>query len=153
MRNLARATATAGLAVAFGLIAMPAASAATHDAASATKAKSSAPAKTSASAKKAAAQKATQKAAVDKAVARALAANRPVTVNVYYVMHDGRVVSEQGPGDNAAHEVQASGPVDMRGQNESIKTGDLEAEVDGKAVNSPVTFEVEGSEQDQGEAS
>lgn len=149
MRNLARATATAGLAVAFGFIALPTASAATHDAASATKAKSSAPAKTSASAKKAAAQK----AAVKKAVARALAANRPITVNVYYVMHDGRVISEQGPGDNAAHEVQASGPVDMRGQNESIRTGDLEAEVDGKAVNSPVTFEVEGSEQDQGEAS
>ncbi|OEV30237.1 hypothetical protein AN219_12015 [Streptomyces nanshensis] len=84
----------------------------------------------------------------------ALASGRPVTVNVYYVMHDGRVVSEQGPGDNAAHEVENhAGAVDMQTQNESVRTGDLEAEVDGKQTNIPVTFEVEGSEQDTGEVS
>lgn len=150
MRNLARATATAGLAVAFGFIAMPSASAAVHDATSATKAKSSSSAKTSASAKKAAAKKAAaKKAAVDKAVARALAGNRPITVNVYYVMHDGRVISEQGPGNNAAHEVQNSGSIDMQTQNEPITTGDLSA----RNTDGPATFQVEGSEQDTGEAS
>jgi hypothetical protein len=148
MKNLARATATAGLAIAFGIIATPSASAAVHEATGATKAKSSA---SSAASKKAAAKKAATKKAAAKAASAALA-NRPVTINVYYVMHDGRVISEQGPGDSAAHEVEGnSGAIDMQSQNESIRTGDLRAE--GKNSNSPVTFEVEGSEQDQGEAS
>ncbi len=158
MKNLARATATAGLAVAFGVIAVPSASAAVHETASSAKPKSSAAATTSAPAKKAAAKesaakraaanKAAQKAAVQKAVAKAIA-ERPVTVNVYYVMHDGRVVTEQGPGNLAAHEVENSEAVDMRTQNEPITTGDLSAD----RAEGPVTFEVEGSEQDTGEVS
>lgn len=142
----------AGLAVAFGIIAMPSASAAVHETGGAAKAKSSAPAATSKAAGKKAASKAASKSA-SKAASSALA-NRPVTFNVYYVMDNGRVISEQGPGDSAAHEIENnSGAIDMQSQNESIKTGDLEAEVDGKQTNSPVTFEVEGSEQDQGEVS
>jgi hypothetical protein len=79
-----------------------------------------------------------------------MASSRPVTVNVYYVMHDGRVVSEQGPGNSAAHQVEgSSGAVDMQTQNEPITTGDLNAEHNKGAT----TFEVEGSEQDTGEVS
>lgn len=146
MRNLARATAVAGLAVAFGVIAVPTAFAA--ESAGTTKAKSSASSATSASAKKAAAKKATAQSAAAKALA-----SRPVTVNIYYVMHDGRVISEQGPGDSAAYEVENNrGAIDVQSQTEAIRTGDLRAE--GKpGNNSPVTFEVEGSEQDQGEVS
>ena len=150
MRNLARVTATAGLAVAFAAVAVPSASAAVHQAAAPAKSKSSASAATSASAKKAAAKKAkaAQQAAVKKAVAKALA-ERPTTINIYYVMHDGRVVSEQGPGNLAAHEVESSGAVDMQSQNQPITTGDMRAD----RAEGPVTFEVEGSEQDTGEVS
>ncbi|MCH6161077.1 hypothetical protein [Streptomyces marispadix] len=141
MKNLARAITTAGVAIAVGLVGVPSASAVVKEAGkTAAAAKSSAPAKkTSASAP-----------AETTAVKAALASSRPVTVNVYYVMHDGRVVSEQGPGNSAAHQVEGnSGAVDMQTQNEPITTGDLNAEQN----KGDTTFEVEGSEQDTGEVS
>jgi hypothetical protein len=150
MRNLARAMATAGIAVTVGVVTVPSASAAVHGAGTAEAAKSASSSATSA---KSASKPAQKSAAQSKALQKALA-TRPVTVNVYYVMHDGRVISEQGPGDSAAHEVESNtGAIDMQTQNEPITTGDLEANVDGKQSNSPVTFEVEGSEQDTGEVS
>lgn len=141
MRNLARAITTAGVTLAVGLVAVPSASALVKEAPKTVAAKSSAT-----SAKKS--------SALSKTAAQALASSRPVTINVYYVMHDGRVISEQGPGNSAAHEVEGnSGAVDVQTQNEPISTGDLRAEVNGKQTDSPVTFEVEGSEQDTGEVS
>ncbi|WP_314175016.1 hypothetical protein [Streptomyces winkii] len=138
MINLARAITTAGVAVAVGLVAVPSASAVVKEAPKTVAAKASAEAKKSAKSQSAAQAQ----------------GSRPLTVNVYYVMHDGRVVSEQGPGDNAAHQVaSSSGGIDMQTQNESVNTGDLKAEADGRQSGSPVTFEVEGSEQDTGEVS
>lgn len=148
MRNLARAAATAGITVAIGLVAVPAASAAQHEAGKSVTADSASTKATSKS------SKATSASADTSAVKEAVASGRPVTVNVYYVMHDGRVISEQGPGNNAANNVEShAGAVDLQNQNESIRTGDIEAEVEGDSTNSPVTFEVEGSEQDTGETS
>lgn len=139
MRNLARAITTAGVALAVGLVGVPSASAVVKEAG-----KTAAAAKSPASAKKSSAS------AESTAVKEALASERPVTVNVYYVLHDGRVVSEQGPGDTAAHEVDSNaGAIDMQTQNEPIRTGDLNAERN----KGDVTFEVEGSEQDTGEVS
>ncbi|QPP08092.1 hypothetical protein G4Z16_18685 [Streptomyces bathyalis] len=139
MINLARAITTAGVALAVSLVAVPSASAVVREAG-----KTAAAAQSSAPAKKASAS------AGSKAVKDALASNRPVTVNIYYVLHDGRVISEQGPGDSSAHEVGSnSGAIDMQTQNEPITTGDLNAEQN----KGDVTFEVEGSEQDTGEVS
>lgn len=137
MNNLVRAVTTAGVAVAVSLVAVPSASAVVKEAGKTTTAT-----KSSASTKKASAE--------STAVKEALASQRPVTVNIYYVLHDGRVVSEQGPGNSAAHEVAGAGAIDMQTQNEPITTGDLHA---GEQNKGDVTFEVEGSEQDTGEVS
>lgn len=151
MRNLARAAATAGIAVALGIVAMPSASAAEHGAGKPAVSNSASSTASSQSPQSSKSSQSAKASADTTAVEKAVASGRPVTVNVYYVMHDGRVVSEQGPGNNAANQVENyAGAVDVQSQNESIKTGDLEAEVEGDQTNSPLTFEVEGSEQDQG---
>lgn len=140
MKNLARAITTAGVAVAVGLVGVPSASAVVKEAG-----------KTAAAAKSAPAKKTSAAPAETTAVKEAMASSRPVTVNVYYVMHDGRVVSEQGPGNSASHQVEGStGAIDMQTQNEPITTGDLNA---GDKNKGDTTFEVEGSEQDTGEVS
>lgn len=142
MINLARAITTAGVALAVSLVAVPSASAVVREAGKTA-------AKAAAQEHKTPAQKAALKKSAGKVAAQNLAA-RPVTVNVYYVMEGGRVISEQGPGDSSAHEVGSnSGTIDMQTQNEPITTGDLNAEQN----KGDVTFEVEGSEQDTGEVS
>jgi FlaG/FlaF family flagellin (archaellin) len=137
MKNLARAIATAGIAAAIGVITVPSAAAA---------AQSAAPAKSSPQ-KKAAKPAATMK----KAATKAAKSSGAVTIYVYNVYGNGNVTSEQGPGNLANAEVDANGPVDMPTQNEPIRTGDLTNNTDGD--NNESTFEVEGSEQDEGELS
>jgi hypothetical protein len=141
MKNLARAIATAGIAVAIGVITVPSAAAA---------AQSAAPAKSSA--QKSAQKKVAKPAAtMKKAATKAAKSSGAVTIYVYNVYGNGNVTSEQGPGNLANAEVDANGPVDMPTQNEPIRTGDLNNNTDGD--NNESTFEVEGSEQDEGELS
>jgi hypothetical protein len=137
MKNLGRAIATAGIAAAIGIITVPSAAAAVQ---------SAAPAKPAA--EKKAAKPAATKA---KAATKPAKAAQPVTITVYNIYGNGNVNSEQGPGNLANAEVDANGPVDMPTQNEPITTGDLTNNTDGD--NNQSTFEVEGSEQDQGERS
>ncbi|NLU74120.1 hypothetical protein HCC61_15745 [Streptomyces sp. HNM0575] len=128
MGNLPRAITTAGVALAVGLVAVPSASAVVKEAG-----------RTAAAAKSRASAKKTPAPAESTALKQALASERPATVNVHYVLRDGRVVSEQGPGGSAG----------VQTWNEPAGTGDLPA---GRNQGGGA-FGFEAAEQDTGEAS
>ena len=137
MKNLGRAIATTGIAAAIGIITVPSASAAVQ---------SDAPAKP-------AAEKKAEKPAATPTKASPKAADSPGRSRSTCTTSTATRTStaSEGPGNLADAEVEADGPVDMRTQNEPISTGDLTNNTDGD--NNQSTFEVEGSEQDQGERS
>jgi hypothetical protein len=63
---------------------------------------------------------------------------------------DVQFASEFGPGNLANSLIKESEKARVAAQNEAIRTGDIEQSVHGKGNRAP--FEIEGSEQDQGEA-
>jgi hypothetical protein len=126
MKNLARAAAVLGTAIAIGVVTVPSASAAVNS---------------SGKAKPAPAASEKMSAQPDD--------------KVYYVSGDAQVTREHGPGNLVVvPDVRSEGvPVDLRLQNESITTGDLRPGAKSGSKNSPVTMEIEGSEQDTGKTS
>ncbi|GAA2654892.1 hypothetical protein GCM10010400_09060 [Streptomyces aculeolatus] len=75
---------------------------------------------------------------------------KPDHITIYYFEGDALLAQEYGPGDQANYLTKDSKHVSQPAQNEVIKTGDIKPAVVGKHNNVPI--EVEGSEQDQGEA-
>ncbi|MER5499206.1 MULTISPECIES: hypothetical protein [unclassified Streptomyces] len=63
------------------------------------------------------------------------------------------IVKESGPGDAGVSQVKDSHHVLQNTNDKSVTTGDISTWVKGLLNESPLTFEVEGSEQDQGEQS
>ncbi|MFJ2893510.1 hypothetical protein ACIO87_01325 [Streptomyces sp. NPDC087218] len=63
------------------------------------------------------------------------------------------IVNESGPGDAGVSQVKDSHHVLQNTNDKSVTTGDISTWVKGLLNESPLTFEVEGSEQDQGEQS
>ncbi|MCT2543352.1 MULTISPECIES: hypothetical protein [Streptomyces] len=62
-------------------------------------------------------------------------------------------VNESGPGDAVVSQVKGSHHVTQSANDKSVTTGDISTWVKGLLQNSPLAFEVEGAEQDQGEKS
>lgn len=60
------------------------------------------------------------------------------------------LVFEQGPGDSTSAQVKDSENVDQKANDKSVTTGDLTWWIK-DVKDSPITTEVEGAEQDQGE--
>lgn len=167
MKNLARAAATVGAIIGIAAMAAPAASAASTTpeptpATSAATAPEATPA-TAPEATPATAPQATPATAPETAPATAPEATptapqatphhkkaEPDHITIYYFEGDALLAQEYGPGDQANYLTKDSKHVSQPAQNEVIKTGDIKPAVVGKHNNVPI--EVEGSEQDQGEA-
>ncbi|MEO3768070.1 hypothetical protein [Streptomyces sp. B8F3] len=152
MKNLARAAATVGAIIGIAAMAAPAASAAsttpepTPAAAPATAPEATpatAPQATPASDAPAAAPTAPQATPHHQKA-------KPDHITIYYFEGDALLAQEYGPGDQANYLTKDSKHVSQPAQNEVIKTGDIKPAVVGK--HNTVPIEVEGSEQDQGEA-
>ncbi|MGH3312150.1 MAG: hypothetical protein ACRDP3_16445 [Streptomyces sp.] len=62
-------------------------------------------------------------------------------------------VHESGPGDAAASSVSDSKHVTQQTLNKPVTTGDISTLIKGELKDSPITWEVEGNEQDQGDES
>ena len=160
MKNFARAAATVGAIIGIAAMAAPAASAAstTPEPTPATSA-ATAPEATPATAPQATPATAPQAAPASDAPAAAPTAPqaaphhqkaKPDHITIYYFEGDALLAQEYGPGDQANYLTKDSKHVSQPAQNEVIKTGDIKPAVVGKHNNVPI--EVEGSEQDQGEA-
>lgn len=160
MKNLARAAATVGAIIGIAAMAAPAASAAstTPEPTPATSA-ATAPEAAPATAPEATPATAPQAAPASDAPAAAPTApqatphhqkGKPDHITIYYFEGEALLAQEYGPGDQANYLTKDSKHVTQPAQNEVIKTGDIKPSVVGKHNTVPV--EVEGSEQDQGEA-
>lgn len=168
MKNLARAAATVGAIIGIAAMAAPAASAAstTPEPTPATSAATApeatpatAPEATPATAPETAPATAPEATPASDAPAAAPTAPQatphhkkaePDHITIYYFEGDALLAQEYGPGDQANYLTKDSKHVSQPAQNEVIKTGDIKPAVVGKHNNVPI--EVEGSEQDQGEA-
>ncbi|OEV02745.1 hypothetical protein [Streptomyces oceani] len=149
MKNLARAAATVGAIIGIAAFAAPVASAASTapQATPASHAPAAAPQQT---APQQSAQQATPQSAPQDSKSHPAKAQID-DITVYYVQGDAVMAQENGPGDQANYLTKDSKHVSQPAQNEAIKTGDIKPSVVGKHNTVPV--EVEGSEQDQGQAS